>query len=63
MPRFPTADRATRLQTRGTMADILVRLAGKADVDWCVRTATLDSNRFAEQVSGLNEVIVAGIAG
>ena len=45
------------------MTDILVRLAGKADVEWCVKTATLDSNRFAEQISGINEVIVAELQG
>ena len=37
------------------MADILVRLASKADVEWCVKTATFDSNRFAEQISGIIE--------
>ena len=45
------------------MADILVRLASKADVEWCVKTATFDSNRFAEQISGINEVIVAELQG
>jgi len=43
--------------------EIHVRLATPDDADWCVHTATLDSRSFAQQLPGLNEVIVAEING